>query len=240
MFTAFTAMVTKILLLAALSCATATPALIRADLAGFPDNYRLYRDLSGTLALTTQHSGQFEVDTVTGYGLLTIRLELLGGPEVDSFGGVGATYAGSAKIRMEPAAAALLVGGYAYLPAQPFYWGGDPANEIPVEVDPFHTGQCMQLGPIGLGCATTMPMGAFYRTQGVTAFNYWTDWSLLDGEVVWSGDAVFRVGLRVGDPPGEQVPEPYSAGLVALGLAALGMKVLGCRRRSPRGRRVAN
>lgn len=198
------------LLLFALAILPTRAAILAADLIGIPDDYRFYRDLTGTLALTTRHSGQFAIDTDTGAGTLTIRLEVLGGPEAAAFGGIGAQHTGSTPIHMDPAGAAMLWAGLLALPDQQYYWGGDHTNDFQFHVGPidFGSGIC-------IGCGD-MPMGALYMFQRVPLLNYWTGVSTLNGQSVYSGDAIFRAV-----PATTHLPEPGAWALMAIGIVVL-------------------
>lgn len=207
----------KTIFLAALLCvATTKGAILQADLTGFPDNYRFYESINGGLIVTTQHSGHFLIDTETGDGVLTIVLEVIGGPSAGMFGGHGATYSGTVGIHMAPAEAGLLFGSIDTLPNQTDWWGGDMANSIHVDVD-----GCVQVGPFGVGCATH-PMLAFYRHHNRRLLNYWVDLSTLSGIAApaWSGDWVAEVHERPTETPTPEpaVVLPLAAGLLAIRL----------------------
>ena len=220
----------SILLALAMPCMLPA-AILTAELRGIPHDVGYFVAGSDFLLFTARHSGRFSVDTATGEGELTIRLELTGGAESSIYGGVGAVYEDSIQVRMETGNLETLWERIRAFPDQTYYWGGDHAHMVDVDVTPAgvpfpfeRNHQCFELGPIGLGCDPSMPMGMFYRVQGTIAFNYW-GWSILQGRTgdvyAWNEDHVFAVSPGPNLEPPNAVPEPSTALLVGACLLAV-------------------
>lgn len=200
------------LLLFALAILPAPAAILTADLTGIPHDYSLYeiQDPNREL-LRFRHSGAFSINSDTGLGLLQVSLQVTGGISAGLFGGIGAVHTGQAALSMTLADVGLLWAGLLALSDQPFYWGGAPWYQLPVHVEN------LVLGGICIGCGSMpMPMGAWYMTQGVPAFNFWANRATLFGDEVFALDMVFR-----GNQLTTHSPEPTGLALIAMGMLGL-------------------